>query len=157
MKGFYERAGKDVATATWEKGPSWLSSIIEESTILVAVLAIGGLTAGLVLGFQNVVYHPLKVVGGLSWDVFLATFAVNTLIGYGVKKGPSRSAFAAMPPEAQEVAKKARRKKAKAAASRRNLALLLCLIVAGLRHQFGSVRAAVNAAAVALNFPDPEL
>ena len=71
MGAAYSRAGYDVATASYEKGPALLSSTIEEATILLSVGALAGLTAALVYFWRYAFLYPIQIVGGLCWDVFL--------------------------------------------------------------------------------------
>ena len=86
MGSVYSHAGKDVATATWETGAAPLNALLENSAILVAVAALGTLTACMVYFWQFAIFAPLKMVAGLSWDVAVGAAVVNTLIGFTVKK-----------------------------------------------------------------------
>merc|ERR1711871_712260 len=142
--GFYSRAALDVATADPAKPPPLSSMAIENGAILLGVLVLGLGTLLLVHTFNFVVLYPLQTVGCHCWDVALLAFGATTLISMCTKRGPSRAEFKRMSEEDQTRAKKLRKKAAKAAAARRNAALLLCLGVAALRGQYGSLQAAAT-------------
>lgn len=144
MGAAYSRAGYDVATASYEKGPALLSSTIEEATILLSVGALAGLTAALVYFWRYAFLYPIQIVGGLCWDVFLCFLLCEFIISATSKRGPSRTTFKKMSPEEQELAKKDRKIKARASGRRINVFVALCALAAGIRYWFGSLTAAAG-------------
>ena len=142
MGAFYSRCAHRVATAA--QGEAFFFDLrVEEMSICVGLLLVTVYCMAVYATVWTAIY-PVRMVFFYGWDAALASLVMYVTSGKLAKRPPSKRAIEAMDPADQEAAKRLRKAHARANTTKRRLAIFTCVIVATVRYQCGSLRAALS-------------